>query len=260
MRGYTYSNFPSKKWIYNLIESFILRFVDGVVFVSDDIKKNPILKGLNVKNEMVILNGIDYPSVVNQASDKKSSSVFNYFPRNSEYIYLGAIGRLSQEKGFGLLIDGFVDLIKINPNLRLLIIGEGELRSQLEKKITDYNLNKYIKLPGFVNPVYRIMNELDVIVMPSYTEGLPITLLEACILNKQIVASSVGGIDEVLKNYTRSITVPPGDIELLKNAIIDLITKKNSLSNVGDEQWRAEKFDSKTMEKKYNYFYKKVLQ
>lgn len=258
LHGYTYSKFPSKKWLYDKLERIVFRFIDGIIFVSEDIKKKPILKGLNAKNEIVIINGINNANIIDLSLDKESVSVFDFFPKKNNFIYLGAIGRLSQEKGFNLLIEAFADLVKLNHNIRLIIVGEGELRSMLEEKINTYNLSEYIKLAGFINPVYRLMKELDGIIMPSYTEGLPITLLEACMLKKSIVASSVGGIEEVLKNYNRSIVIPPGNIELLRNAIIDLLIKKNNHNNT-NMNWIPEQFDSKTMTKKYTSFYKKVL-
>lgn len=258
LHGYTYSKFPSKKWLYDKLERISFEFIDGLVFVSEDIKQKPILKGLKAKNELVIINGIDSASIIDQSLKNESVSLFNFFPKSKKYIYLGAIGRLSQEKGFDLLVEAFRDLVKINQNIRLIIVGEGELRSKLEEKIIIYNLSEYIKLAGFINPIYRLMNELDGVIMPSYTEGLPITLLEACILNKSIVASSVGGIEEVLENYNRSIVIPPGNVDLLRNAIIDLFINKNNYNST-TKNWMPEKFDSKTMTKKYTLFYKRVL-
>ena len=102
------------------------------------------------------------------------------------------------------------------------------------------------------------MQDLDGLVMPSYTEGLPITLLEACILKLSIVASRVGSIEEVLHGYESSILVPPGDASQIKEAISKLIIDGHGKEvNVGS--WKPAVFNSKNMSKKYAIFYSYLI-
>jgi glycosyltransferase involved in cell wall biosynthesis len=233
--------------------------VDGIVFVSGEIKNNPILKGFKTKNETVIFNGIDASRIILGVSDKKAVSIQNFFPNeHRNCIYIGAIGRLSQEKGFDLLIDAFNDLVFTRPDIRLIIVGEGTLRSQLEHKISAYNLKNKIKLPGFISPVYRLMKDLDGLIMPSYTEGLPITLLEACILNLPIVASRVGSIEKILQGYESSIIISPGNISQLKRAISQLILDDND-KEVNAGSWTSKAFDPGIMAKEYAEFYSQLI-
>ena len=257
LHGYTSASGFSKMKVYQLLERFFLKRLDGVVYVSSAIKNNPILKGFCSEKEAVIPNGIDAARIINAASDDCAASIQDFFPdENDKCKYIGAIGRLSQEKGFDLLIDAFSELVIDEPNLRLIIIGEGPLRSQLEQKITDKNLQNKIKLPGFVSPVYRLMNELDGLVMPSHTEGLPITLLEGCILNLPIVASRVGSIEEVLSSYDSSVVVTPGDVNEIRDAIKKLIIDGKAISV---ESWNSEAYDSKSMSIRYVKFYGRLL-
>jgi glycosyltransferase involved in cell wall biosynthesis len=128
----------------------------------------------------------------------------------------------------------------------------------LEHKIGAYDLQNKIKLPGFINPVYRLMKDLDGLVMPSYTEGLPITLLEACILNLPIVASRVGSIEEVLSGYKSSIVVSPGDAGQIKEAVSKLIIDENS-KKVSVGSWSSAAFDPELMAEKYTEFYSQLI-
>ncbi len=259
LHGYTCASGFSKIRIYQTLERILLRYLDGVVYVSKQIKKNPILKGFSAKKEAVILNGIDASKIISGVADDNAVSIQDFFPNEQgDCIYIGAIGRLSQEKGFGLLIDAFSDLVISHPDLRLIIIGEGVLRSQLEHKISAYDLQNKIKLPGFINPVYRLMKGLDGLVMPSYTEGLPITLLEACILNLPIVASRVGSIEEVLQGYESSIVVSPGDVSQIKEAVSKLIIGEHG-KEVRVGSWSAAAFDPEIMAKKYVEFYSQFI-
>jgi glycosyltransferase involved in cell wall biosynthesis len=257
LHGYTSASGFSKMKVYQLLERFLLKRLDGVVYVSSAIKSNPVLKGYCFEKETVIANGIDSKRIINAASDDNAASIQNFFSEEGdECKYIGAIGRLSQEKGFDLLIDAFSELVIDEPNLRLIIIGEGSLRSQLEQKIKNKNLQNKIKLSGFVSPLYRLMSELDGLVMPSHTEGLPITLLEACILNTPIVASRVGSIEEVLSEYGASVTVDPGDVHEIRDAIKKLIIDGKGI-NVGS--WNSEDYDSSSMSIRYAKFYGQLL-
>lgn len=261
LHGYTGVRGFSKLRAYQMLERILLGYLDGVIYVSHEIKKTPILKGFSAKKEAVILNGINASKIISSASDNKTVSIQDFFPDehgNGNCIYIGAIGRLSQEKGFDLLIDAFRELVISHPDLRLIIIGEGSLRSQLEHKISAYDLQNKIKLPGFISPVYRLMKDLDGLVMPSYTEGLPITLLEACILKLPIVASRVGSIEEVLRGYESSIVVSPGDVGQIGEAISKLIIEGNG-KKVSVGSWSFAAFDPKIMSKKYAEFYNQLI-
>ncbi len=259
LHGYTGVRGFSKLRVYQMLERILLGYLDGVIYVSHEIKKNPILKGFSAKNEAVILNGVNASRIISGVSDNNAVTIQDFFPnKDNNCICIGAIGRLSQEKGFDLLIDAFSDLVINYPQLRLIIIGEGSLRSQLEHKISAYNLQDKIKLPGFVNPVYRLMKDLDGLVMPSYTEGLPITLLEACILKLPIVASRVGSIEEVLRGYESSIVVSPGDVSQVREAISKLMIEGNG-KKVSVGSWSFAAFDPKTMSNKYAEFYSQLI-
>ncbi len=261
LHGYTGVRGFSKLRAYQMLERILLGYLDGVIYVSHEIKKTPILKGFSAKKEAVILNGINASKIISSASDNKTVSIQDFFPDehgNGNCIYIGAIGRLSQEKGFDLLIDAFRELVISHPDLRLIIIGEGSLRSQLEHKISAYDLQNKIKLPGFISPVYRLMKDLDGLVMPSYTEGLPITLLEACILKLPIVASRVGSIEEVLRGYESSIVVSPGDVNQIKKSVKKLIIDENN-KEVGVGSWSSAAFDPELMTKKYEKFYSQLI-
>ena len=260
LHGYTSADGLSLIRIYQILERMLLKSLEGVIFVSGEIKNNPVLKGFKGRSEAVIFNGIDASKIIAAADDAGSVSIKAFFPQeHDKCIYLGAIGRLSQEKGFDFLIDVFSELLLKEPRLRLVIIGEGELRNQLEEKIKRLCLTEKVSMPGFVKSAYRLMSELDGVVMPSYTEGLPMTILEACVLNKRIVASNVGSIAEVLQGYDESIVVEPGDSEKLAAAIEKLIII-NAGEPVRKEGWASKRFSSSSMSKQYHEFYGKVIQ
>lgn len=258
LHGYTYANGFSLIQLYQRVERKMLEYIDGIVFVSDKIKNNPMLEGFSKQKEKTIFNGIDAEKVIQSSNDPsavKLSDIFHDYTEDN--IYIGAVGRMSEEKGFDLLIDAFMLLADRFPRLHLVIVGEGPLRRKLEEKVICAGIGDRVKMPGFIRPVYAILKGLDGLVISSYTEGLPITLLESCILNLKIVATDVGSISAVLDGYKGCSIVEAGNVEMLADSISDLIINNSNADS--NEGWDAERFSAQTMCNEYTSFYKELL-
>lgn len=115
---------------------------------------------------------------------------------------VGYIGRLSGEKGVMNFIDAIPEIIKERDDLGFLIGGDGQLQDKIETYISKENLNAKVKLAGWISydelPDY--LNELQLLVLPSYTEGLPNIMLEAMACGTPVLATPVGSIPDVIKN------------------------------------------------------------
>jgi glycosyltransferase involved in cell wall biosynthesis len=113
-------------------------------------------------------------------------------------------------------------------------------------------------MPGFIRPAYRLMRALHGVVIPSYSEGLPMTLLEACILEKPVVATRVGSIPEVLAGYPCAALVQPGDAYGLAQAIETLVINgKGGCPPLSDAFVAL--YSSATMTERYSSVYKEVM-
>lgn len=260
LHGYVGANRLSWLKLYQTLESVLLKYVDGIVYVSGQTKNNPLLRRLKARDEIIIYNGIDQSDVIKLSQSENSVSLMDLFPGNREdLIVIGAIGRLSPEKAFDKLIGVFTILSSKYPELRLVIIGEGGLRKKLENIINGTGLQGKVKLPGYINPPYRLISDLDGVVISSLSEGLPMTLLEVCALRKRIVATSVGSIPDVLSNYSSSVIVPPGDKEALEQAIENMII--NKVGNIRcEESDLPSEFTSAQMTENYSMYYKHIVE
>ena len=107
-----------------------------------------------------------------------------------------------------------------------MIAGEGELRPALERQIKDHHLEKHVFLAGFRPDVLSVHKAFDIFVMSSVTEGLGTSLLDAMACGKPIVATTAGGMPEVVKDGKTGILVPPRDHEAMAAAIVTLLTKR----------------------------------
>lgn len=135
-----------------------------------------------------------------------------------------SVGRLSKEKGFDQLIKAFHHVIKKHPDWSLDIYGDGDEEAYLRSQITELELENSIALKGKCDTMRSCYKDYAAYVMPSYREGLPITLLEAKINKLPIVSFDVNtGPREIVRNGIDGILVEPTNIEALANAMCRLI-------------------------------------
>ncbi len=136
-----------------------------------------------------------------------------------------AIGRLSPEKGFAVLIEAVAKLRRRGNDLDLQIIGEGPERGALEAQIAALGIGNSVGLVGELTPgdVRRELAASDVFAMPSFNEGLPISIMEAMAVGVPVVTTWIAGIPELAREGNTALTVPPADAEPLAQAIQRLL-------------------------------------
>lgn len=135
----------------------------------------------------IMRNGVD----VNQFafSDIDRKSVRAEFGITDQFV-VGNVARLSEQKNQLFLLKVFKELLNIEPNSRLFLVGRGELEEELKKAVLDFGLEREVLFLGVRNDVNRLLNGFDVFALPSLFEGLPVTLLEAQANGLPVVASS----------------------------------------------------------------------
>lgn len=212
LHGWTSAGRFGKLLIYEWLDIKSLNNVDAVVAVSKATAAHSALRRIK---PCIIHNGIstiDFESK-NRLADRRLVK----FSENG--FTIGSIGRLSAEKGYRHLIEALRLVIQRGIDANLIIIGEGNERSFLEQLIEKLKLTDRVLLPGYCTTARDYLPCLDVFVLSSLTEGLPITLLETMQANVPIVATRVGGIPEVLENGKDGLLVEPRDPEKLADAI-----------------------------------------
>jgi glycosyltransferase involved in cell wall biosynthesis len=136
---------------------------------------------------------------------------------------VAAAGRLSPEKGFGVLIDAAATVLATDRTAGLVIFGEGSLRPDLERQVRDRGLTGRVVLPGFRTDLDHLLAAADVVTLPSFTEGLPNVALEASAAGVPVVATAVGGTPEVIAGGETGFLVRPGRSEELAARLIQLL-------------------------------------
>jgi len=206
---------------YTWLELLTNPWLDGYIVVSKtvyDALRNSIKKAPFID---LIYNAIGLRPEEIPGNPAQLKVKFN-LPVNA--IVCSAAGRLVWAKGYEDLIAAISQVAKPVPNLFCIIVGEGELRSSLDAKIEQAGLKARVILAGYVehDEVLSILKSSDIFVMPSRQEGTPIALLEAAAIGVPILATSSGGIPELVENGKQALLVPPGDSPALAAGLLEL--------------------------------------
>ena len=140
---------------------------------------------------------------------------------------------LSIQKGHGILIEATKDLIKKGVPVVLIIVGDGPMRVDLEKKTENFGIKGHVFFLGNRADIPDILNNIDIIAVSSLREGFSISILEAMATSKPIVATNVGGNKELVIDGVTGILVPPGDPYSLSEAIHKLIKDRKTREQMG---------------------------
>jgi glycogen(starch) synthase len=170
----------------------------------------------------VVYNGLEVPGV--------APAPLPFHPPR-----LLCLGRLSKEKGFDVAVKAFASLIDRFPNARLVIAGDGPLRSPLENQATELGLERSVEFVGWVTPenVPELLNAATIVIMPSHREGLPSVALEAALLGRPVVATRVGGLPEIVVHKKTGLLVDDATPEAFAAAIRLLLEQPQTATAFG---------------------------
>jgi glycosyltransferase involved in cell wall biosynthesis len=141
-------------------------------------------------------------------------------PRGS--LAIGTVTRLMPSKGNEYLVAAAADIVRVLPDSRVYVAGEGDLRSALEAQARALGLGDRIVFMGFQRDVATVLSALDVVVFPSLWEGTPLTAFEALAMGKPIVATDADGLADILTDGVDARIVPRRDAPALARAVVDL--------------------------------------
>jgi len=155
----------------------------------------------------------------NAESRHELENLFDSPPR----LLVAAAGRLSPEKGFDVLVDAAAQVLRTSDDVGFLLFGEGPLREAISEQIQRYGIAERFVLAGFRKDLQTLLPNVDVLVMSSHTEGLPVILLEALAAAVPVVVTAVGGIPEVIEHGVQGFLVAPRDAKALAARVGQLL-------------------------------------
>ena len=227
--------------IYNYVSRFHL-FIDSVLvrwstatICCSQAARNFMLTRQRVppSKVVVVYNGIDLSPFGPCAPDDRARLRRKVGVKPDDLV-IGSVGHLEGHKGHRHLINAFRRILETNPHARLLLVGGGRLRANLEKLTKSLGVERRVTFAGVRRDVPRLLSLMDLFVLPSLNEALGLAVIEAMASGVPVVASDVGGIPEVVKHRRTGLLVQPGSPSALADAILELLNAPATATRMRD--------------------------
>lgn len=243
---------------YRLINLAVLRLFNGIVAISPDVKQELETAGIRSDKITIIDNGItladnDGPSARVDARGRLGL--------DESTPVIGCVASLTEEKAHKDLIRAFRALANVRPELRLVLIGDGNEQESLVRLVGELTLAEKVMFAGRRTDVKSLYHAFDIFALVSYAEGLPMAMLEAMAEKIPVVVSSVGAIPDVIDDGKNGLIVEPGNIESISKAILSLLDNDDMRMRMGASGYLTivEKYSSQRMARDYERLYEGKL-
>ncbi|MGH7266829.1 MAG: glycosyltransferase family 4 protein [Candidatus Rokuibacteriota bacterium] len=217
--------------LYRRVNRLLARRYDGLVAVSEDLAAvwRSYLRGRGPAIA-VVPNGVLVPAPPDAAAVARARARLKVSP---DQVLFGTLGRMVPVKGLGNLLEAAALLRGRQPRATFLVAGDGPLRAALEAQVATLGLQQSVRFLGFTPDPSGVLSALDVYVLSSLGEGVPMALLEALALGRPVVATAVGGVAELLTSGVDALLVPPGAPEALAAACERLLEDPGLRTSLG---------------------------
>lgn len=204
--------YPRLLWVAKIFSHACSR----VVCVSRDLRDFMALTvGVRPSRLEVIHNGIDL--------ERFSCPENTEHERKNQSIVIGTVARLTEAKDHENLLRAFNVVREDEPGVRLLLVGDGELRQEIESVVSSLGMEGVVEMTGKRSDIPQLLNGMDIFVLPSRREGFPVSIIEAMACGRAVVATDVGGVREIIDDGVDGIIVPSGDHRSLALALVQLV-------------------------------------
>jgi L-malate glycosyltransferase len=233
-------------------------WTDKIIAVSSDLAKL-LNRRYPAEKIITIYNGLYISPSGGRQPLKNLKQEFGIGEENK---LIGIFARLNPEKGLGLFLKSARLVTSKAPQVRFFIVGDGPLYGELKGETRRLDLQEQVYFTGFREDAVELLCQMDVVVLSSFHEGMPMVLLEAMALRKPIVATKVGGVPEVIDDRKTGLLVPAGDEYSLAMACLELLDNPIYAAQLGnDARTQVEKrFSAQDMVNKLLSLYLEGLQ
>ena len=251
-----------RQLLFRNLEKFASHMCDKMIFISQPLVDWALREKIVLRRDKIakIYSGIDLDRFRPVTEEEKNRVREKWNIRHDDAV-IGIVSKLWEGKGHEILIRAFKEVKKDIKVARLIIVGEGPLYSMLNDLVDRLGLSDSVLFTGFQMDVAEIISSFDVVVLPSYFEGMGRVLLEAMAMGKPVVASRVGGIPDLVKDSVNGFLITPGDVKELSDALKKLLNNKG-LANIMGRDGRkgiTDKFSTDVMVRSISDIYIECL-
>ena len=245
-----------RTWRARQMSRWVSRRAKHVVAVSSSIRRLLLEEyGAPPKRVIVVPNAVTPNSGSTPGESPSLSEEWREGP------LVGVVAQVKPEKGLRTFLEAAARVSPLLPNVRFLVVGDGPLRGELEALAEHVRIDESVRFLGFRSDARALVELLDVLVVPSLSEGAPLVVLEAMAAGIPVVASAVGGIPDQVRHEKEGLLVPPGDSTALGDALISLLqnpARARQLGEAGHQRWASE-FNHATMVRRVEAVYRIAL-
>lgn len=227
--GWIVNNFKGK--VYKFVDLRLLRLFDHVITVSDVMRRQLVDSGIRESRLTAIPNALIVDDYI---PDRKDIAFREELGVGADTALIVKIGRLSSEKGHGDLLRALALLRDTNPEFVLGIVGIGPEEATIRSLCDDLGLGEKVRFVGFRSDMQAIYNSADLVVQSSFTEGMPNVVLEALLMATPVIATRVGGTDEIVEHGVTGSLVPPHSVQQLRNEFCNFFENRDRYSEMAN--------------------------
>lgn len=254
----TCHNWPDKNlplWVYSVLDRWMLRRFPQIVAVSEGVRSALRRFGVPQSRIAIIGNGIDFKTFC-AAPPSLAVEI-----RKGDRLTVGLVGRLVPAKGPDYFLRAARDVLQRFPNTLFVFVGEGPERRRLEALARELEIEHSVLFAGQRNDMPGVYNSLDVLALPSITEGMPMTILEGLAAKRAVVATRVGAVPDLIEHERTGLLVEPRDVrglcEALERLLSDAVLRQR-LGEAGQALVR-QRYSAEAMAQNYLGLYQRLL-
>lgn len=227
---------PLKAKVFILIEKFLALFTDRVVVVSDEVKNDIVdkLKVTNRSKSVVIPLGLELENFLR--CESRRGSFRKRFGLSDDMLLVGIVGRLVPIKNHRIFLDAAKQILDARPGskVKFLVIGDGELGGYLKEYAKKIMLGEDVRFTGWMDDLPAVYSDLDIVALTSLNEGTPVSLIEAMASARPVVATSVGGVADIVRDGYNGLLAGSNDAGDFSRKLLRLIDDKKMRIEFGE--------------------------
>jgi glycosyltransferase involved in cell wall biosynthesis len=210
---------PVLAWLGATLDRATAPFATHFVAVSEGVQRDLVASGVPASRVTIVPNAVDGST---RAAPLPRADVRRAWNAAPDDIVVGTVALLKTQKGLDHLVDAARIVLRANPRVRFVQIGDGALESDIRVRVASAGIAERFLMLGRVPDPVALLPGLDLFVLPSRWEGLPVALLEAMAADLPAIGTRVSGIEEVIDDRRTGLLVPPADPPALAVAILEL--------------------------------------
>jgi glycosyltransferase involved in cell wall biosynthesis len=241
--------------LYEFLDSLILRRAQAAVGVSDAISQIVQRSGVPRANISTIYNGTDFSRFKSAAPSLRVELGIG------DKLLIGTVGRLEEQKGIEYFIRASAEVLAEFSEALFVVVGEGSLRPRLNALIRQLGLQSKVLLLGQRNDMPGVYSSLDLFVLASIDEGMPMTILEALATRRPVIATAVGAVGKLVVHEQTGLLVQPRDVSALRDAMLRCLKDPSFAQELGrkGKEHVQKSFSAERMAGDYLEIYRQVL-